>query len=130
MPGRFSADVHADRVARQTFTLTPTSPLPAGTTCAVKVTANQITDTDRTDPPDTMEADLHLLLHDGESVDTAPSVTGTTPANGAPNVPVDSPIVINFSESVTASPTAFSIQCPVGSPQSFGQSASPRPHSR
>ena len=35
-----------------TFTLTPSSPLPASTTCTVSVTANQISDTDTNDPPD------------------------------------------------------------------------------
>lgn len=57
--------------------------------------------------------------------DTAPSVSSTMPANFATNVLVTSTIVINFSESVTASPVAFSIQCPAGVPQSFGQSAAP-----
>ena len=52
-------------------------------------------------------------------------MTGTTPANGAANVPVNSSIVLNFSESVTASALAFSIECPAGVPQSFGQSATP-----
>jgi endonuclease G len=108
-----------------TFTLTPSSPLPDGTTCAVKVTASQVTDTDVNDPPDTMASDFTFSFTTASPADTAPSVTGTSPVNGAPNVPVDSPIVINFSESVTASPTAFSIQCPAGVPQSFGQSAGP-----
>ena len=108
-----------------TFTLTPSSPLPAGTTCAVKVTASEVTDTDPTDPPDTMASDFNFSFTTASPADTAPSVTGTSPANGAPNVPVNSSIVINFSESVTASPTAFSIQCPAGVPQSFGQSAAP-----
>jgi endonuclease G, mitochondrial len=57
--------------------------------------------------------------------DGAPSVSSTTPANGATNVPVTSTIVVNFSESVTASPAAFSLECPAGVPQVFGQSASP-----
>jgi hypothetical protein len=57
--------------------------------------------------------------------DAAPSVSNTTPAAGATNVAFNSTIVINFSESVTASATAFSLQCPTGSPQPFTQSASP-----
>ena len=57
--------------------------------------------------------------------DTAPSVSSTTPASGATNVAVNSTIVINFSESVTASASAFSLECPAGSPQTFTQTASP-----
>jgi DNA/RNA endonuclease G (NUC1) len=107
------------------FTLTPTSPLPAGATCSVKVTANQIIDADTTDPPDFMAADHTFSFATANLGDTAPSVTGTSPANGASNVPVASTIVINFSESVTASLSAFSIQCPTTFPQSFLQSAGP-----
>jgi endonuclease G len=55
--------------------------------------------------------------------DGAPAVTGTAPAAGASNVPAGSAIVINFNESVTASPSAFAISC--GGPVSFSQSASP-----
>ena len=108
-----------------TITLTPSSPLPAGTTCTVKVTAAQVTDTDTNDPPDAMASDFTFSFATVNPVDAAPSVVSATPANGTSNVPVNSAIVVTFSESVTASPSAFSIQCPVGIPQAFGQSASP-----
>ena len=106
-------------------TLTPTSPLPPGTTCTAKVVANQITDTDGTDPPDSMEADFPFSFMTTSPVDAAPFVISVSPANLATGVPVDTNIVINFSESVTASPSAFTIQCPIGSPQTFDQSESP-----
>jgi DNA/RNA endonuclease G (NUC1) len=106
------------------FTLTPTSPLPAGTACVVKVLANQITDTDLTDPPNSMPSDYTFSFATASAGDTAPSVIGTTPAHGASNVPANSSIAINFSESVTAL-SAFSIQCPAGAPQLFVQSAGP-----
>ena len=58
--------------------------------------------------------------------DVAPTVHNTTPANSATNVPVDSNIVINFSETVNATTSSFSLQCPSGSPQTpFTLSASP-----
>src|SRR6185295_18975228 len=57
--------------------------------------------------------------------ETAPTVTGTTPANAATNVPLNSTIVVNFSESVSAGDGAFDIQCPTGSVQTFTRSASP-----
>ena len=41
------------------------------------------------------------------------------------NVPVDSAIVINFSESVNATASAFALECPSGAPQTFAQTASP-----
>ena len=108
-----------------TFTLTPSSPLPAGTACAVKVTATEVTDNDPTDPPDTMASDYTFSFTTASAADTAPAVTGASPANGAPNVPVNSSIVIIFNESVTASSSAFSIQCPAGVQQFFAQTASP-----
>jgi len=55
----------------------------------------------------------------------APTVSSTTPVNLANHIAVDSNIVINFSESVTATASAFAIQCPAGSPQTFTQSGSP-----
>ena len=68
--------------------------------------------------------DFSVVAH-GVAGDNAPAVTNTTPANTATNVPVASTIAITFSESVTATASAFSIQCPLGVPQSFSQSASP-----
>ncbi len=40
-----------------------------------------------------------------------PVVTSTTPANGATGVPAASNVVVNFSETVTASSGAFALQC-------------------
>ena len=56
--------------------------------------------------------------------DAAPSVSSTTPAANALNVPVSSAIAINFNESVNATASAFALSCG-GVPQPFGQSASP-----
>src|SRR6185295_12282897 len=57
--------------------------------------------------------------------ETAPTVTGTLPASAATNVPLNSTVVITLSESVSATPSAFTLQCPTGAPQPFTQSASP-----
>src|SRR5882724_2189573 len=84
-----------------TITLTPSSPLPAGTTCTVKVTAAQVTDTDANDPPDAMASDFTFSFATVNPVDAAPSVVSVTPATGTSNVPVNSAIVVTFSESVT-----------------------------
>ena len=57
--------------------------------------------------------------------DAAPSVINTSPANGAINVAADTNISITFSESVNATGSAFSLECPTGSPRAFTQSGSP-----
>ena len=57
--------------------------------------------------------------------DAAPAVNTAAPANGATNVAVGSSVVLTFTESVSAAPAAFSIQCPAGAPQAFAQSGSP-----
>ena len=48
--------------------------------------------------------------------DTAPTVTATTPANGATNVLLHGNLTVTFSESVSVTPTAFTLQCPVPTP--------------
>jgi uncharacterized protein len=57
--------------------------------------------------------------------DSAPSVLNTTPTNGAINVAADSNISITFTESVNATGSAFTVECPTGTPQTFTQSSSP-----
>lgn len=61
----------------------------------------------------------------GGGGDTAPTVATTTPAANASGIATTAAIVINFSESVNASASAFSIECPAGSPKTFSQTASP-----
>jgi predicted extracellular nuclease len=48
---------------------------------------------------------------DSLPTDTAPSVTNTTPANGASNVAVGDNLSVTFSEAVTAPASAFSLNC-------------------
>src|SRR5258705_276456 len=81
------------------------------------------TDVDATGADDGLAVDDFSLTASGG--DVAPTVVSTTPVNGATNVPVNSNVGINFSESVSATASAFSIQCPTGSPQTFAQSGSP-----
>jgi methionine-rich copper-binding protein CopC len=99
------------------ITLNPDSDLPGGVVCTVVVVANQVSDTDSTDPPDNMAAN-HVFAF---TIDAAPSVTTTTPTNGATNVGASTNITINFSENVDiVDATAFTIECPVASPVAFG----------
>ncbi len=55
--------------------------------------------------------------------DDAPSVTGTTPADGATGVAKGSDITVTFSESVTAAPGAFDLVCN-GNPKPVGVTGS------
>lgn len=59
------------------------------------------------------------------NVDDGPTVSATSPVNGATGVAQNTNITVTFSESVNATTGSFSIECPVGSPQSFTLSASP-----
>ena len=80
--------------------------------------------------PDDSGSDHGLAIDDfsvtarGAVGDSAPAVVSTTPANGATNVPIDSPIVVNVSESVSATASAFAVQCG-GVTQQFAQTTSP-----
>ncbi|MBC7877201.1 MAG: ExeM/NucH family extracellular endonuclease [Anaerolineales bacterium] len=47
--------------------------------------------------------------------DTAPSVSSTTPTNGAINVAVNTNITVNFSEAVDVAAGAITVECPAGS---------------
>jgi methionine-rich copper-binding protein CopC len=68
------------------FTLTPSSNLPAGTTCTVTVIATEITDADAGDPPDNLATDftfsftLPVVAHDDIYPET---VTGNVSVNSA-----------------------------------------------
>jgi DNA/RNA endonuclease G (NUC1) len=93
------------------YTLTPSSDLPFSANCTVTVAAAQISDTDSNDPPDQMAASHSFSFDTAGLMDEAPVVTSAVPANGTENVPAATNIVINFSENVTASPAAFSLDC-------------------
>ncbi len=86
------------------------------------VFAAEVSDADLADPPNTMLANFSSTF---TTVDTAPSVTSTNPANGATSVNPTSPITVNFSESVNfsslanAANTSFDLECPGGTPANF-----------
>lgn len=93
------------------YTLTPSSNLPFSANCTVTVAANQIADSDVIDPPDQMAASHSFSFDTAGPSDAAPFMTSTVPSTGADDVLVTSNVVINFSESVTAASTAFSLDC-------------------
>ena len=100
------------------FTLTPNSPLPGGVTCTVTVVAANVTDASNGTP---MDADYVFSF----GTDVPPTVTTTSPTNGATNVATTSTVTVNFSEPVNASTSSFSLECPTGTPIAYSLSSSP-----
>ena len=115
------AQAGSTTTSSNSFTFTPNPPFPHSAPCLLMVGKNEVSDADLNDPPDGLASDFALHFTTA-AADTAPAVTTTNPANGATDVPVASNIVINFSEQVTATTNAFSIQC--GSTSvAFGQTS-------
>jgi hypothetical protein len=54
--------------------------------------------------------------HDTTPADTAPTVTSTTPPNGATGVSTSADLSVTFSEQVNVTPAAFTLECPAGTP--------------
>ncbi|HKY42135.1 MAG TPA: Ig-like domain-containing protein, partial [Pyrinomonadaceae bacterium] len=92
-----------------TFTINPNADLGNGEVCTVTVFAAQVTDQDSGDPPDNMDANFVFSF---TTVDVAPTVTATTPTNGAVNQPTTTDVTVTFSEPVNVTGEWFSIACP------------------
>src|SRR5213079_1069048 len=103
------------------ITLNPDSDLPTAH-CTVTAIAANISDVDTGDPPDHTAANSSFTF---ATADAAPSVSTTSPADAADHVAVNTNIVVNFSEPVTATTSSFSLECPTGTPESFAVSGSP-----
>ena len=80
-----------------TFTINPNADFGNGEVCTVTVSASQVTDQDSGDPPDNMAANFVFSF---TTVDIAPTVTATTPTNGAINQATNTDITVTFSEPV------------------------------
>ena len=93
-----------------------TADLPEATVCTVTVVADQVSDVDTTDPPDTM---LENYVFSFTTTDPPPAVISTTPVDGG-GIGPDGTITIEFSEPVNVTATAFVLECPVGTPFSLG----------
>ncbi len=110
----FSAGMPATNVS--SLTLTPSAALPDSANCTGTVLAASVTDVDVSDPPNTLASNFVWAF---TTVDTAPTVTSTVPADDALNVAPSSNITVNFSESVNFSASSFTLQCPSGSNAGF-----------
>src|SRR5205085_11094910 len=87
------------RSGTRAITLDPDSDLPSTASCTVTAVAANISDVDTGDPPDHPASNTSFSF---TTQDAAPSVSTTTPADGATDVARDTTIDINFSESVSA----------------------------
>ena len=88
-----------------TFTINPNTDFTAGESCTVTIFAAQVTDQDSNDPPDNMAANFVFSF----TLDAAPSVTATTPTNGANPVANNTDVTITFSEPVDVTGNWFQI---------------------
>jgi methionine-rich copper-binding protein CopC len=102
------------------FTIDPNTDFAAGELCTVTITAALVADLDAGDPPDTLAANVVFSF----TIDTPPSVIGTTPADGATQVAANAAITVTFSEAVNAAAGNFTLTC-TGTPVAFTLSASP-----
>jgi endonuclease I len=92
------------------FTLDPTTDFDFGDACTVTVLAAGVVDRDGTPTPMAADYPFGFTVAD----DTAPSVTGTSPTNGANNVGLAANLSVTFSEPVAASLASFRIACGAG----------------
>jgi len=93
-----------------TFTINPNSDFTAGEACTATVFAAQVTDQDAVDPPDNMAANF-VFSFTVAGADTAPSVSSTTPTNGASGVAANTDLTATFSEPVNVTGNWFQIVC-------------------
>jgi Big-like domain-containing protein len=93
------------------FTLDPTTDLGYGETCTVTVHAAKVSDQDLNDPPDHPVADQSASFTTVPPPDQAPTVTATTPTDGATGVPVGASLDVTFSEPVDVAAGGFTLHC-------------------
>jgi methionine-rich copper-binding protein CopC len=103
------------------ITLDPDSDLPETANCTVSTVATNISDSDGGDPPDNPNQNTSFSF---TTQDAAPSVTTTSPEDGASDVARDTNIDITFSEPVSATGDSFTLECPSGTAETFVLSGS------
>ncbi|MBC6951355.1 hypothetical protein DWB58_25790, partial [candidate division KSB1 bacterium] len=92
----------------QSFTLEPDVVFANDETVTITIFAANVADQDTDDPPDNMTADFSFSFTTIAS-DDAPSITNTSPAEGAAGVPITTTITIDFSEAVEVTGNWFTI---------------------
>ncbi|HET8987821.1 MAG TPA: Ig-like domain-containing protein, partial [Humibacillus sp.] len=94
-----------------TVTVNPDADLPQTATCTLSAPAASITDVDAGDPPDALTVPVGVTF---TTVDAAPSVTSTTPGDGAAHIATNADVSVTFSEPVTLAAGAFTLVCDSG----------------
>ena len=111
-----------------TFTLTPATALDFNDSCTLTIVAANVTDQDA--PADNMAADV--LVHFDTEIDNAPTLTASTPSNGASDFQVNENLSLTFSEPVDVTGSWFQIICSVSgnrSPANVAVSGGPTDYS-
>jgi len=103
------------------FTLNPDTDFTPGESCTVTVAAAEITDADAFDPPDNMAADYVFTF----TLDAAPAVSSTTPANAATDISAGADVTVTFTEPVTAAAGSFTISCATSGAHTFALTGGP-----
>ena len=103
------------------YTIDPAADFEDGETCTLTVVAAQVSDADPDDPPDVMVSNHTVTF---TTADDAPSVSSTTPADGATDVASDAGLTVAFSEAVNATSSSFALTC-ASSAVAYSLSASP-----
>ncbi len=102
------------------YTITPSPAFVADESCTWTILASSVTDLDGL--PHTLAANHVVTFTTLDPANLpAPTLVSSVPANGATNVPRASDVRLSFSEPVTTSPNAFTLQCD-GSPVVLGES--------
>lgn len=90
-----------------TRTLDPVPTLAFGETCTASIDASRVTDLDGTADPMAANVSFGFTVQ----VDLAPTLSSSTPAHGASNVPLASNLSLVFSEPVTTSGAWYALSC-------------------
>ena len=94
-----------------TFTLNPNTNFSNSETCTLTVVAAQVSDQDTDDPPDNMAANFTASFTTVPLIDSAPTVSSTTPEDGAIDVAINSNVTVTFSEPVVVASGGINISC-------------------
>ena len=127
--GQVGATTPAPPVGARTPPTRPTTRSAARSS----VTAGDPDGTDAFDPAvqwdgfaqDTFDGLGSHTVDGGPATDVAPSVTSTTPADGASNVAVDASPTVTFSEPVDAAAGAFSLSCSISGAKTLAVTGGP-----
>jgi methionine-rich copper-binding protein CopC len=93
------------------FSLDPNAAFGSGETCSLTGPGATVTDQDVNDPPDAVAGDTTVSFTTPPPPDPAPTVTATTPADGATGVATGANLGVTFSEPVDVASGWYDITC-------------------